>query len=98
MNRLLRWFLAHDPTTACTWEADDAYDRFAAELARINAAHDAEANLLVAVGRQAAADLAASQAECALLDQENMRLRDELTEAQIAAGTVRIPSLRVVRP
>jgi len=31
------------------------------------------------------------------LDAENMRLHDALTEAQIAAGTVRIPGLRVVR-
>ena len=31
------------------------------------------------------------------LDTENMRLHDALTEAQIAAGTVRIPGLHVVR-
>jgi hypothetical protein len=34
VSRLLRWFLAHDPTTACTW--DNAAE-VAAENARLKA-------------------------------------------------------------
>lgn len=42
-------------------------------------------------------ELAASDLLVVELDAENMRLHAELTEAQIAAGTVRVPSLHVVR-
>jgi hypothetical protein len=59
VNRILRWFLAHDPTTACTWSDDEAAERFAnialrirvAELEAHVAALDAEnTELAVALG------------------------------------------------
>jgi hypothetical protein len=79
--RLTRWFLAHDPTTACAWEP--AANDCCREWRKLADDLDAENDLLARRNHE--------------LDQENTRLHLELTEAQIDAGVVvPLPRLRAV--
>jgi hypothetical protein len=78
-RRLARWFLRHDPTTACDWTPEEA-DETAVKLA---AAIFENARLR--------ARLAELEAEADELNQENMALHDmqneaDAMQARIAAG------------
>jgi chromosome segregation ATPase len=97
MTRLARWFLRHDPTTACDWTPEEA-DETAEKL--VAAVFDLAA--LKAENARLRARLTELEAEADELNQENMALHLQLTEAQIAAGALEslppLPSLRLVPP
>jgi cell shape-determining protein MreC len=86
MSRLARWFLRHDPTTACDWtpeEADETAEKLVAAVFDL-AALRAENELL-------RARLAELEAEADELNQENMVLHDmqneaDAMQARISAG------------
>jgi hypothetical protein len=83
VNRLLRWFLAHDPTTACAWEP--AANDCCREWRKLADDLDAENDLLARRNHD--------------LDQENTRLECELAEHRLLSGAAVVPMpgrLRVV--